>query len=63
MATNISDYDTIIFYTPFSIDKLNRVITLLDFTSSIDYLDFTYDTLDDYPVLDLHNDNGPIHEE
>lgn len=60
-----SDNDTIIFYTPVTIDKLNHMITLLDFTSSIDYhyLDFTYDTLDDYPVLDLHNDNEPIHEE
>lgn len=59
MATNIGDYDTIIFYTPFSIDKLNHVITLLDFSSSIDYLDFTYDTLDDYPVLYTSNDEPP----
>ena len=64
MATiNISDNDTITFYIPFAIDRGNHTITLLDFTSSIDYLDFTYDTLDDYPVLDIHNDNGPIHEE
>lgn len=53
---NISDNDTITFYTPFAIDKGNRIITLLDFSSSIDYLDFTYDTLDDYPVLDISND-------
>ena len=59
-TVNISDYDTIIFYTPYAIDKANRVITLLDFTSSIDYLDFTYDTLDDYPVLDISNDESVI---
>lgn len=58
MATNISDYDTIIFYTPFSI--VSHIITLLDFTSSIDYLDFTYDTLDDYPVLDTSNDDETV---